>query len=145
MKLLIQRVSKASVVSDNQETGRIEKGILVFFGVHKEDTEEKIAPLVKKLAHLRIFEDASGKLNLDVQEINGGILVVSQFTLYGNCLRGRRPDFLEAAEPRLAKDLYMKFISELKRLHPKVETGRFGAHMDVSLVNDGPVTFILEK
>ena len=145
MKLLIQRVKKAQVDVDLMTVGQINKGLLLFFGVHKEDKEDKIPWLVNKVLHLRIFADEQGKMNLNVKDVQGGILIVSQFTLYGNCLTGRRPDFIESASPSLAIPLYEKFIEEMQKQHEDIQTGVFGADMQVSLINDGPVTFILEK
>jgi len=146
MRLLIQRVKEAKVTVNKEICGQISRGLLVFLGVHKEDTPEKTEWLVTKLIGLRIFSDEVGKMNLDIRQIGGDILVVSQFTLYGNCLNGRRPDFIDAALPEPAFLLYEKFVSELSsELGKNVQTGVFGAAMEVSLVNEGPVTFLLEK
>lgn len=144
MRLLIQRVSQASVAVDAEIVGRINEGLLVFLGIHKDDTEESVDWLVKKLVHLRIFEDGQGKMNLSIQDVRGEILLISQFTLYANCLSGRRPDFISAAPPSKALPLYERFIIELKKYPIHVQTGEFGARMKVSLTNEGPATFILD-
>ena len=146
MKALVQRVKKASVSVDGEVIGEIGNGLLVFIGVTHGDTEEDAAYLAKKIAHLRIFRDENDKMNLSLLDIGGGALVVSQFTLYGDCRKGRRPGFSVAAEPELADRLYEKFV-ELLRLQGvrQVETGRFAADMLVKLENDGPVTLMLES
>ena len=146
MKVVIQRVKKASVTVDGTICGAIGSGILVFFAVHKDDNN-KITPwLVEKLINLRLFSDNDGKMNLSVKDIGGEILVVSQFTLYGTCLKGRRPEFTKSAPPAMAEEIYSKFIKELSaELPERVKTGKFRAMMEVSLINDGPVTFIIEK
>ena len=146
MKALVQRVKKASVSVDGEVIGEIGNGLLVFIGVTHGDTEEDAAYLAKKIAHLRIFRDENDKMNLSLLDIGGGALVVSQFTLYGDCRKGRRPGFSDAAEPELADRLYEKFV-ELLRLQGvrQVETGRFAADMLVKLENDGPVTLMLES
>ena len=145
MRLLIQRVKKAEVLTEEGIVGSIEKGLLVLLGIHKKDTKSLIDPMVSKLIHLRIFADEGGKMNLSVLDVQGSILVVSQFTLYGNCSRGRRPEFLESAPGPIAEPLYEQFVSSLQTYPVKVATGRFGAHMEVSLINDGPVTLLLES
>jgi D-tyrosyl-tRNA(Tyr) deacylase len=145
MKLVIQRVSEASVTVENTVIGCIEKGLLVFLGIGKNDTGEEIPWLAKKLVDLRIFEDENGKMNLSLADVQGGILLISQFTLYANCMRGKRPDFIEAAPPDKAKQLYMEFASELEQLGCTPQMGKFGAEMKVRLLNDGPVTILLEK
>ena len=142
----MQRVKKASVSVDGEVIGEIGNGLLVFIGVTHGDTEEDAAYLAEKIAHLRIFRDENDKMNLSLLDIGGGALVVSQFTLYGDCRKGRRPGFSDAAEPELADRLYEKFV-ELLRLQGvrQVETGRFAADMLVKLENDGPVTLMLES
>lgn len=146
MKALVQRVKKASVSVDGEVIGEIGNGLLVFIGVTHGDTEEDAAYLAEKIAHLRIFRDENDKMNLSLLDIGGGALVVSQFTLYGDCRKGRRPGFSDAAEPELADRLYEKFV-ELLCLQGvrQVETGRFAADMLVKLENDGPVTLMLES
>ena len=145
MKLLIQRVRKAEVSAEGYPTRSIEKGILVFLGIHKLDSANSIDYLVSKLINLRIFSDEKGKMNLSCLDIKGSILVVSQFTLYGDCLEGRRPSFFSAADGSLAEPLYEQFLDKLRAFPLTVVSGYFGAHMQVSLVNDGPVTLILES
>ncbi len=145
MKTVIQRVKKASVTIDNKVYSSINTGILVLLGVEKTDTEKEVEFLVSKISNLRIFEDENKKMNLSLKDTNGEILVVSQFTLAGNCNKGKRPSFDNAAKPELAIKLYEKFIDLLKMEGIKTKTGQFKAMMDVSLINDGPVTFILEK
>jgi len=145
MRAVIQRVKSAEVCVDDRVTGSIEKGLLVFLGVGKGDSESDISFLTSKIPELRIFEDASGKFNLSLKEIGGEMLVVSQFTLYADCRRGRRPSFTEAEEPAAAKDLYERFISRLREQGITVQTGEFQAKMEVHLVNDGPVTLLLDS
>lgn len=145
MKLLIQRVKKASVNVNNDTVGKIEQGLLIFVGVCKEDTKEQADFLARKAANLRIFEDENGKMNLSVKDIKGEALVISQFTLVGDCTRGNRPGFDKAAHPDIAKPMYEYFSEQLRNENIKVENGIFQADMQVSLINDGPVTFILEK
>ena len=145
MRVVIQRVKEASVKVDGQVVGSIGKGMLIFLAVGKDDTAKDIDFLVNKVAQLRIFEDAHGKMNLSAQETPAEFLVVSQFTLLGDCAKGRRPSFDKAAEPKMAEDFYNKFVEKLRAQKFKVETGVFRAMMDVSLVNDGPVTFILDS
>ncbi|MBQ8785864.1 MAG: D-tyrosyl-tRNA(Tyr) deacylase [Alphaproteobacteria bacterium] len=145
MKLLIQRVKKASVNVNNDTVGKIEQGLLIFVGVCKEDTKEQADFLARKAANLRIFEDENGKMNLSVKDIKGEALVISQFTLAGDCTRGNRPGFDKAAHPDIAKPMYEYFSEQLRNENIKVENGIFQADMQVSLINDGPVTFILEK
>lgn len=145
MRLVIQRVKEASVQIEGEISGSIRKGLLVFLGIHKEDRPEDTVWLVNKLTNLRIFSDEEEKMNLNVKDIQGQILVVSQFTLYGNCLNGKRPDFVQAAPPSTAIPIYEKFLEEVKGEMGAVQSGRFGAKMEVSLINDGPVTFILES
>lgn len=145
MKLVIQRVSSASVTVDGTIKGNIDKGLLILLGVSQEDDGSQIEWLVKKVVEMRIFNDDHGKMNRSLIEVNGSILVISQFTLYANCHKGRRPSFVKAALPEKAENLYNRFIQQLLTHNITVETGVFGAHMDVSLCNDGPVTIILEK
>lgn len=144
MRLLIQRVKEASVTVNGTIIGSISKGFLVFLGIHKNDTLEDIPWLINKLMHLRVFEDDQGKMNLNIHDIRGELLIVSQFTLYANCQNGRRPDFISSASPSIAIPLYEAFIAEAQK-HLRVSTGEFGADMEVALINDGPATFILEK
>jgi len=145
MRAVIQRVQSASVCVDGRMTGKIDQGLLVLVGVGKGDGEKDIAYMVSKLPDLRIFEDASGKFNLSLREAGGGMLVVSQFTLYGDCRKGRRPSFTDAAEPAEAKKLYEQLVFKLREQGIPVETGEFRAKMEVHLVNDGPVTILLDS
>lgn len=145
MKALLQRVKSASVTVDNRQVSAINNGLLVFLGVEKNDTSQQADYLAKKTAHLRIFEDQNQKMNLSVMDIKGQILVVSQFTLAGDTSRGNRPGFDNAAAPDTAKDLYQYFSEQLKTYGIDVQNGIFQADMKVSLINDGPVTFMLEK
>lgn len=145
MKIVVQRVSQAEVRVAGKVIGRISRGMLVFVGVGKDDTEEDAVYLAQKVVQLRMFEDAQGKMNLSSSEADAQILVVSQFTLYGDCRKGRRPSFDGAAEPQKGEKLYDHFVRELRGQNIKVETGQFRAMMDVALTNDGPVTFILES
>lgn len=145
MKFLVQRVKNASVEVDGKIVGKINKGFLVLIGVTHEDTTENADYLVKKLVNLRVFRDTEDKMNLALKDIDGELLLISQFTLYANCEKGNRPSFIEAAKPDKANELYEYIISECKKQIEVVETGIFGADMKVSLINDGPVTIILEK
>lgn len=145
MKFVIQRVKNAQVDVNNKIVGKIDNGFLVLIGVTHTDTKEIADYLVKKLINLRVFEDENGKMNLSLNDINGSILLISQFTLYADCSGGNRPSFIEAAKPDFANELYEYIISECKKKIDKVETGIFGADMKVSLINDGPVTILLEK
>jgi D-aminoacyl-tRNA deacylase len=145
VRLVIQRVKEASVTVDGTIVGQINKGLLVFLGVAKGDTPQSADYLVKKLVELRVFEDSDGKMNLSAQEAQAQFLIVSQFTLLGNCDKGRRPSFDDAADPVLGEQLYKYFVEQLKKSNMTVETGRFRAMMDVSLVNDGPVTFVVDS
>lgn len=144
MRMLIQRVAKASVTVEGKVLGKIGQGLLVFFGVAKDDREESIRWLANKLVGLRVFSDEEGKMNKSVSDIGGGILIISQFTLYANCLKGKRPGFFDSAPPEIAEKIYQKFIREVRGLHPIVEEGEFGGDMKVELLNDGPVTLIID-
>lgn len=144
MKLVIQRVNHASVKVDGNLVGAIHKGFLVFIGVGANDTKEKADKFLKKMIGLRIFEDENGKTNLSLKDVNGELLMISQFTLYANCKKGNRPSFIEAGAPDMANDLYEYMLEEAKKQVPVVEKGIFGADMKVSLENDGPFTIILD-
>lgn len=141
---LIQRVKSASVTVDNQVVGEIQHGILLLLGIQKADTEETAVKLIEKILSYRIFADADHKMNCNLQQVNGGLLVVSQFTLAADTRKGTRPSFSSAAPPAQAQQLYDYFVAQLKARHNKVATGIFAADMQVALVNDGPVTFMLE-
>jgi D-aminoacyl-tRNA deacylase len=145
MRAVIQRVKSAEVCVDSRVTGSIGKGLLILVGVGKGDSESDISFLTSKIPELRIFEDESGKFNLSLREIGGEMLVVSQFTLYADCRRGRRPSFTDAEEPDTAKHLYERFISRLREQGIMVQTGEFQAKMEVHLINDGPVTLLLDS
>ncbi len=144
MKFVIQRVTEASVTVENNTIGKIDKGYLVLIGVGKEDTTAEADRLIKKMLGLRIFADENGKTNLSLKDVNGQLLLVSQFTLYADCRKGNRPSFVNAGEPDKAEALYEYIIAECRKQVPVVETGSFGADMKVSLCNDGPFTIILE-
>lgn len=146
MKVVVQKVKKASVTVEKKEIGKINEGLLLLVGVHQTDTEEEVKWCCNKISKLRIFEDEDGKMNKSVTDIEGSILVISQFTLYGNTRKGTRPSFIEAARPEKAEPLYRYMIDYFKKnsgLH--IEEGKFGAMMDVELINSGPVTLIIEK
>ena len=143
MKLVIQRVDSASVTIENNLHSSINKGLLVLFGVEKDDSEDMLEYFAQKLLKLRIFEDEQGKMNKSILDIEGEILVVSQFTLCADCKKGTRPSFDNAKEPKAAKEYYEKFVEILKKSGINIKTGVFGAHMQVELVNNGPVTIIL--
>ncbi|OLE74038.1 MAG: D-tyrosyl-tRNA(Tyr) deacylase [Acidobacteria bacterium 13_1_20CM_2_57_8] len=145
MRAVIQRVSSARVIIAGQEHSRIAAGMLVLLGVEKEDTDEDARMLARRIVELRIFEDDSGKMNRSIAEAGGAILAVSQFTLLGDCRKGRRPSFDPAAPPDIARSLYEKFVNEVGALGIPVATGVFQAMMDVQLTNQGPVTFILDS
>lgn len=145
MRVLLQRVKQASVQVDEETIGQIKQGYLLLVGVTHEDTEHEVNWLADKVTGLRVFEDADEKMNLSIQDVAGQILSVSQFTLYGDTMKGRRPAFTQAAKPDVAETLYEAFNDRLRSNGLVVETGRFGAMMDVALVNDGPVTLMLEK
>lgn len=144
MKLLIQRVRQASVSIDQKIVGQIDQGILAFLGVSKTDTEAQVKWIVNKLINLRIFPDENDKMNLSILDKNYSILIISQFTLYANCQKGNRPSFIDSADPSIAKPLYESFIEQVKDKKIDTQTGRFGANMQVSLINDGPVTLLIE-
>ncbi|CAG7631538.1 D-aminoacyl-tRNA deacylase [Paenibacillus solanacearum] len=145
MKAVIQRSKAAQVTVDGETVGRIDHGLVLLVGITHEDTEQDAKYVAEKVAGLRIFEDEDGKMNRSVLETGGQVLSVSQFTLYGDCRKGKRPNFMAAARPEQAEPLYNRFNGMLRELGLQVETGRFGAMMDVSLVNDGPVTLIVES
>lgn len=144
MKVLIQRVKEASVTIDNKLYSQINAGILALVGIEKGDTAEQIEKMAAKLVNLRIFPDENDKMNKSILDIQGEMLIVSQFTLCGNCKKGTRPSFDGSAPPETANKLYEDFVEKIKSLEIKVRTGKFGAMMDVALINDGPVTFMLE-
>ncbi len=145
MRAVIQRVSEASVTVDGQVVGQIQKGLLVLLGVSTTDTQDDVVWTAGKISGLRVFEDADGKMNLALADVGGSVLLVSQFTLYGDCRKGRRPSFVEAARPEQANALYQSVVAELRGLGLQVETGVFQADMKVRLLNDGPVTLILDS
>lgn len=146
MIAVLQRVLEASVKIEKVTAGSINQGLLVFFCVESGDTEDKIPYMVEKIINLRIFEDENGKMSKSLQDINGDMLIISQFTLAGNTQKGRRPDFTGAAKPEIAKPMYEKFISEIQKIiNGNVAQGQFGADMKVSLINDGPVTMIVKR
>ena len=145
MKLVIQRVKRASVEVDNKIVGKIDKGFLVLLGVGPEDTTETADFLVQKLIKLRVFEDENEKMNLNIKDVDGELLIVSQFTLYADCSGGNRPSFTNAAKPDKANELYEYFLEKCTEQNIKVEHGIFAADMQVELLNDGPVTILLEK
>lgn len=145
MKAVIQRVQYASVAVEGNIIGKIEKGFLILLGITHEDTEKDVLWLANKIKDLRVFEDENGKMNLSLEEVKGEVLIVSQFTLYGNCMKGRRPAFIDAARPELAIPLYEKFLETFQSFGIKTESGKFGADMKVELLNDGPVTLIIES
>ena len=145
MRVVIQRVKTASVAVSGEEVGRIKHGFVVFLGVEKEDQVNDLEYMVNKIAGLRAFEDDLGKMNLALSDVSGELLVVSQFTLFGDCRKGRRPSFTDAADPDKAQKLYDDFIEGMKQQNIKVSTGIFQARMEVSLLNYGPVTFLLDS
>lgn len=145
MRAVVQRVNSASVKVDGEIYGKIKEGLLILLGVEDMDNEEDAEYLSEKVCNLRIFEDSQDKMNLSLMEVKGEILVVSQFTLHGDCRKGRRPNFMKAARPELAEMLYNKFVENCKKYVSKVETGKFQAHMDVELVNNGPVTLLIDS
>lgn len=145
MRFLIQRVTRAGVSVDEQTIGKINQGFLVLIGIAKEDNEEIADKLIRKLVGLRIFEDENGKTNLSLSDVDGQLLLISQFTLYADCKRGNRPGFTNAGAPEKANELYEYIIGKCREQVPIVETGRFGADMKVSLTNDGPFTILLDS
>lgn len=144
MRAVVQRVTSASVTVAGETVGQISHGLLVLLGVAQDDREQDVVQLAQKLIGLRVFDDEAGKMNLDVVQVSGAMLIVSQFTLLADCRKGRRPSYTGAAPPQLAESLYEAFITAVSSQGVPVETGRFGAMMDVALVNDGPVTLIVE-
>lgn len=145
MRVVVQRVKHASVTINGTVNGKINNGFLVLLGIQSTDSEQDVDYLVKKVTNLRIFSDENDKINLSLKDVNGELLIVSQFTLYANCKEGNRPSFVEAAKPDIAIPLYEYFVSECKKIIPVVETGIFGADMKVDLLNDGPVTIIMDS
>ena len=145
MRAVVQRVSSSKVTVDEEVVGNINNGLLVLLGVTHDDTSKDVDYMVDKVTNLRIFEDENDKMNLSLTDINGEVLAVSQFTLYGDCRRGRRPSFSDAARPEVANPLYEEFVKKIRDLGINVSTGKFGAHMMVDLINDGPVTILLES
>lgn len=145
MRVVVQRVKHASVTINGTVNGKINNGFLVLLGVQSTDNEQDVDYLVKKVTNLRIFSDENDKMNLSLKDVNGELLIVSQFTLYANFKEGNRPSFVEAAKPDIAIPLYEYFVSECKKIIPVVETGIFGADMKVDLLNDGPVTIIMDS
>ncbi len=144
MKAVLQRVTHASVKVDGETKGNIGQGLLIFLGVGQEDCEENAERLAQKISRLRIFSDENDKINLSVNDVNGAVLVISQFTLYADCRKGNRPNFMNAGKPDEAERLYEYFVQQCKKLIPVVEKGVFGADMKVELLNDGPFTILLE-
>ncbi len=146
MRAVVQRISEASVTVDGNITGTIGKGLLVLLAVHRDDTDEQLRWMTEKLRKLRIFEDEEGKMNRSVEDVDGGMLIVSQFTLYGELKKGTRPSFTASAGPEKAEQMYDRMVALLEEAMPgKIQTGIFAAKMEVSLVNDGPVTIIVER
>lgn len=145
MRAVIQRVSRGSVLIEDQETRSIGQGLVVLIGIHPDDTIREIEWMSEKIIHLRIFEDEEGKMNRSLQDIGGEMLIVSQFTLYGDCRKGRRPGYSAAAPPSIAEPVYLQFVERVRSQGTTVETGTFRASMKVELVNDGPVTLLLDS
>ena len=145
MKFIVQRVSSAACRVDDEVTGSIQKGFMVLIGISDSDTKEIADKMIKKLIGLRIFEDEQGKTNLSLADVDGGLLLVSQFTLYANCKRGNRPSFIEAGKPDMANEMYEYIIGKCRESVDEVQTGEFGADMKVQLLNDGPFTILLDS
>lgn len=145
MRAVVQRVSRAKVTVENEITGQIGRGFLVLLGVAEGDTQDDVIYMAQKIAGLRVFEDGDGKMNLGLADVGGQMLVVSQFTLLGDCRKGRRPSFIAAARPEMADSLYRSFVAEVQGQSIPVATGKFQTHMDVELVNDGPVTLLIDS
>ena len=145
MKFIVQRVCSAACRVDDEVTGSIQKGFMVLIGISDSDTKEIADKMIKKLIGLRIFEDSEGKTNLSLKDVNGSLLLISQFTLYADCRKGNRPSFIKAGNPELANNLYEYIIAKRKEEIPDVQTGIFGADMKISLVNDGPFTILLDS
>lgn len=145
MKFVIQRVTEASCTVDNQITGEIKNGFCILIGVAETDTRDIADKMIKKMLQMRIFADDQGKTNLSLKDVDGNLLLISQFTLYANCKKGNRPSFIEAGNPELANSLYEYIIEECKKEIPMVQTGIFGADMKISLINDGPFTIVLDS
>ncbi|MBW7997590.1 MAG: D-tyrosyl-tRNA(Tyr) deacylase [Candidatus Glassbacteria bacterium] len=145
MRVVVQRVSRASVTVDQDVTGSIGPGLMLLVAMHGEESEDDLAWMVNRCVGLRIFQDSNGKMNLSLADMDGAILVVSQFTLYGDCRKGRRPSFIKAGDPEVSEKLIERFIELLREQGVEVATGRFGAMMDVELVNQGPVTLIIDR
>lgn len=144
MRAVVQKVKYSSVTVDNEIIGKIDNGFMILLGVTHEDTLKEVEWLSKKIKDLRIFEDQDGKMNLSLEDVKGEVLIISQFTLYGNCIKGRRPSFTDAAKLDHAENLYNKFIEKFQSFGIKTQTGKFGADMKVELLNDGPVTMIID-
>lgn len=145
MRAVVQRVASSSVTVEGETTGKIDKGLMVLLGVADGDTDKDVTYMVDKIVNLRIFEDENDKMNLSLQDIGASLLVVSQFTLHGDCRKGRRPSFIEAAKPEIADNLYQKFVDKARSMGIRTETGRFKTHMMVELINDGPVTILVDS
>ncbi|MEG0641242.1 MAG: D-aminoacyl-tRNA deacylase [Clostridium sp.] len=145
MRAVVQRVDYSKVQVNDEIIGNIEKGLLVLLGIEDSDTDIDMKYMVDKIVNLRIFEDSNDKMNLSLLDIQGDLMVVSQFTLYGDCRRGRRPNFMGAAKPDFANDMYEKFLVEARSIVNNVQSGSFGAHMNISLLNNGPVTILLDS
>jgi len=145
MRAVIQRVKKAKVSISREIVGQINEGLLVLLAVHENDTEKDITWMAKKIIDLRIFSDDNEKMNLSIKDIGGEILVVSQFTLYGDCAKGNRPSFIKSARPEKAKEYYEKFVDKIRDANISLQTGKFQEHMDVELINDGPTTIVVES